>query len=357
LAIVRLRDRDAIVTREGLIFRVFGYTHPSDAYICDLEYAPSEIFKSNNPKAPRGTERRRFYKFYEDEGWNLLREKHSEYLFFHKMLQQTTIAVLLNNIKEVRRPDETLQALLGRRRKDALVTATQTVLETVAQHSGLTSKDFGVFGSMLHNMHHPKMSDIDLVVYGRSKTAKLAETLEELYRTRSSPLQNEFETDQPIKNKRWRFINLTPQEFVWHQKRKKIYAVFKDRENRRKIKTEFEPVKDWTEMSSEYEADTRVSQKGWTRMSARVTDDKDAPFIPSVYGIQPLQVLQGRKEAKQATRIVSYLEEFRMQAGKGEEIYLEGNLEQITSAKKTQFQVTLTHCPRYYQQVIKITKK
>jgi len=47
-----LRDRDAIETAEGLIFRVFGYSHPSNAYICDAEYASAKIFQSKDPRAP-----------------------------------------------------------------------------------------------------------------------------------------------------------------------------------------------------------------------------------------------------------------------------------------------------------------
>ena len=43
MATLKLRDRDAIQTAEGLIFRVFGYSHPKDAYICDAEYASSKF--------------------------------------------------------------------------------------------------------------------------------------------------------------------------------------------------------------------------------------------------------------------------------------------------------------------------
>jgi predicted nucleotidyltransferase len=62
--LAKLRDRDAIVTKEGLIFHVFGYSHPFNMHICDVEYAPAEIFKSNNPKALRSLANRVFYKFY-----------------------------------------------------------------------------------------------------------------------------------------------------------------------------------------------------------------------------------------------------------------------------------------------------
>jgi predicted nucleotidyltransferase len=44
MADLKLRDRDAIQTAEGIIFRVFGYNHPQTSYICDAEYANSKIF-------------------------------------------------------------------------------------------------------------------------------------------------------------------------------------------------------------------------------------------------------------------------------------------------------------------------
>ncbi len=72
---LKLRDRDAIETSEGLIFRVFGYSHPNSAYICDAEYASSRIFQSKDPRAPRTGKEDLYYKFYNDEGMKLVSQK------------------------------------------------------------------------------------------------------------------------------------------------------------------------------------------------------------------------------------------------------------------------------------------
>ncbi len=37
---------------------------------------------------------------------------------------------------------------------------------------------------MLHGFHHPKFSDIDLIVYGKKENAKMRKTLEALYAIR-----------------------------------------------------------------------------------------------------------------------------------------------------------------------------
>jgi len=354
LATLRLRDRDAIITKEGLIFRVFGYSHPSNAYICDAEYAPAEIFKSDDPKAFRTNEKHVFYKFYEDEGWNFIKNNFLQYMIFHEMLGKKVVSVECHNIVEVRRPNEELRKLTETEPKDELLAALQNVLKLITKHSGLSIKNFGVFGSLLHGFYHPKFSDIDLIIYGRENTVKLCKTLQESYKDRHSLLRNEFESEESIRGKNWRFQNYSPKEFVWHQQRKMFYALFKDEKGERIIKTEFEPVKDWEEIGNIYSSETIIVQKGWTKMFARVIDDQDAPFIPSVYGIEPITVLHGTSGAKKVTRIVSFVEEFRMQAHKDEKVCVEGNLEEVTTPGGSFHQVTLTYCPRYYEQVLKV---
>jgi predicted nucleotidyltransferase len=133
-----------------------------------------------------------------------------------------------------------------------------------------------------------------------------------------------------------------------------IYALFEDSKTGRTIKTEFEPVKDWKEIDNEYDSKTRLVPRGWTRMLAKVTEDNDAPFIPSIYNIEPLEILEGQREASEAKRVFSYVEEFRMQAKKGETVDVRGNLEEVMIPSGNFLQVTLTYCPRYYEQVLKV---
>lgn len=355
MAPLRLRDRDAIITKEGLIFRVFGYFHPSNAYVCDAEYAPAEIFKSNNPKAFRNRGKNVFYKFYEDEGWKFIFDKFPQYTIFYEMLNAKTVGVQQSDIVEMRKPKETLENLVEMEPKDELHLALQKALRIATQGSGLATENFGVFGSLLHGFYHPQFSDIDLIIYGGKSIARLRETLQELYAANSSRFRNEFETDDAVKGKAWRFKNYGVNEFLWHQKRKLIYGLFDDAKSGRTVKAEFEPVKKWREIISEYDSNVRILRKGWVKINARVVEDNDAPFIPSVYGIEPLEVLSGAKEALEAVRVFSYMEEFRLQAKKDETVYVEGNLEEVVSPKGSFHQVTLTYCPRYYEQVLKVT--
>lgn len=354
MANIKLRDRDAIQTVEGLIFRVFGYSHPKDAYICDAEYASQNIFKSTDPRAPRTATNQTFYKFYNDEGIKLISNQFQKYAIYHEMLRQKVVGVHLADIYRVRKPEERLQELIHTPPKDELVEATLNVLKVVTGKSGLKARNFGVFGSMLHNFHHPKYSDIDLTVYGKKENKKIRKTLQALYKEKNSHFHNEFESAKVMEGKQWRFKNFTVEDFVWHQRRKQIYGLYNDESSGRTIKTEFEPVKAWEEIKSEYDPQTIIKRKGWVKLKARVKADAEAPFIPSIYGIEPLKVLDGPKEELEAKRVFSFMEEFRLQAEKDETVIVEGNLEEVASPKSSFLQVTLTYCPRYYEQVLKV---
>jgi len=352
----RLRDRDDILTKEGLIFRVFGYTHPADAYVCDAEYASAKIFTSRDPRAPRTGGGQLFYKFYDDEGLKFVFKNYPQHTFRHEMLGVKLVGVHKKDIAEARQPKQRLEALASEEKpQDKLVAATLRVLTTMLKRSGLETENFGVFGSMLHGFHHPDYSDIDLLVYGRNQNAKTREVLAQLYSEGNSGFRNEFESDDVMAGKKWRFKNFCVKEFIWHQRRKQIYGIFDDRAGSgRIVKAEFEPVKEYCEIFSEYDPEVRIVRKDWVRLKARVVADADAPFIPSVYSIEPLEVQSGPRTALDAIRVVSYMEEFRQQALKDETVIIEGALEEVVSPKGSFHQITLTYCPRYYEQVLKV---
>jgi predicted nucleotidyltransferase len=349
-----LRDRDAIVTGEGLIFRIFGCSHPQHGFICDAEYAPAKIFTSKDPRAVRNGGNQVFYKFYDDEGWKLIFSRFPHYTVFHEMLGQRVVGVNQRDIVQTRKPEERMRVLFEADPKDELHDAMQRVLNIVLKDSGLSVKNFGVFGSLLHGFHHPKFSDIDLIVYGRKENARMRETLQALYKDDLSGFRNEFDTDEAVKGKRWRFKNYSVKELLWHQKRKLVYGLFDDAKSGRTIKAEFEPVKAWSEIASEYDPKTRILRMGWVKINARVAADNDAPFIPSVYDIEPLEVLSGTRDALEAERVISYMEEFRLQAQEDEVVCVEGNLEEVVTPNGSHYQIALTYCPRYYEQALKV---
>ncbi len=348
----RLRDRDAVVTCEGLIFRVYGYSHPPKAFICDPEYAPSNLYKSADPKACRAKGKKAYYKFYSDEGLQFVQQNLSQHMVWHEPLGRKLVGIHQEHIKRTRRPAEALQSLLQKKPEDPLVQGLHSLIDLVLGRTGLSESDFGVFGSLLNNFYHPSFSDLDLIVYGNRPVSSLAETLSALYVEANSPLRNEFEDMDSVGDKHWRFVNYSLNEYVWHQRRKEIYGLFHHRKSRRRIKAEFEPVKRWDEIQDQYNPKTRIKPLGWVKMIARITDDREGAFMPSSYRVEPVKMLGG-VGVESIERVVSFVEEFRMQAQKDELIYVEGKLERV-DAVKPYHQVVLTHGPRYYEQVLKV---
>jgi len=350
---LRLRDRDAIVTQDKMIFRVYGYTHPPRAYICDPEYAPATIYESKDPRAFRTNGKQIYYKFFADGGLPYVQKKYPQFTVWYAPLRKNLVGVTKTHVVEARQPDKTFQSLMLMPPKDSLLQALRALFDQVQQRSSLSKNDFGAFGSLLHNFYHPKFSDIDLIIYGRSKLERLRETLASLYQEANSPLRNEFNDMKSVEGKQWKFLNYSLKEYVWHQKRKQVYALFNHQKSGRTIKTEFEPVRRWEEIRNEYNAQMRIAPKGWIKMLARIIGDRDAAFMPSVYQIEPIKILN-RARVRDIQQIVSYVEEFRVQATRDEVVLVEGNLEQVNTPEHIFHQVTLTYCPRYYEQTLKL---
>ncbi len=132
-----------------------------------------------------------------------------------------------------------------------------------------------------------------------------------------------------------------------------VYGLYDSPALGRIVKFEFEPVKKRSEKTNEYDSKKRVTKVGWVKVVARVTSDEDAAFIPSIYGVEVEDVLS-KKPLSDIIKVVSYVEEFRLQARKGERILVEGNLERVDTSKDTFHQVTLSLGPKYYEQVLKV---
>ncbi|MCW8802212.1 MAG: hypothetical protein OQK81_02545, partial [Candidatus Bathyarchaeota archaeon] len=164
---------------------------------------------------------------------------------------------------------------------------------------------------------------------------------------------NEFDFMSAVESKDWKFINYSLEDYLWHQRRKMIYAYFESKNACRVVKAEFEPVKDWTENVDGFNNFARIYHVGWIKAIVEITDDKEGPFIPSIYQIKIKEILEG-PEIENITQIFSYMEEFRFQAKKGENALVEGNLEKVIDGTNTYYQITLSYGYRYYEQTFKV---
>ncbi|MHA1385075.1 MAG: nucleotidyltransferase domain-containing protein [Candidatus Helarchaeota archaeon] len=348
---MKFRDRDFLLTKEQIIFRVYGYTHPPNASICDVEYAPKKIYYSDDPRAVRGNDE--YYKFYFDGGLKFIQKLYPQYQVKYEPLNTKLVGLSNNQIYEVRKPEKKLQEILNKNAEDELILKTQELLDFITSHSSLKTRDFGVFGSILHDFYHIKYSDIDLIIYGRRELKELREFLKESYQKNEFDLKNEFiPPNEDVFQKNWRYLNYTLNDYIKDNAKKQIYGIIDSKKASRTIKIEFEPVKKWNEIHDEYGNMKKIIPEGWIKVKARVIDDKDAFFMQSIYEIEIEEIVIGPK-IDEITRIVNFLEEFRGQAQNNDRILVEGHLEKVITKNKEFYQITLSYAPRYHEQVLK----
>lgn len=348
---MRLRDRDAPISKEGLIFRVYGYDHPKDACFCDLEYAPEEIYTSEIQKSIRILGDRKYFKFYFNEGLKFVYNHFPEYQVFHKHLNQMLVGLREDQVLQVVHPNERLKEILTSK-KDPLIEELNYILELIFEISNLDLGDFGVFGSICHGFHNPKFSDIDLIIYGKRELKELQEALKSLYG--ENLLTNEFDNwtaDMPPLH--WNFSKYSKKEYGWHQKRKLIYAARMSERLRRRVKIEFEPVRRWNEIGNEYDEILKIEKLGRVEATVKIISDDDSGFMPSIYLVEPLRT--DPNVADGVERVVSYVEEFRLQVETGEIAQVSGRLERVETKNRCFNQITLSQGDGYFDQIIKLT--
>ena len=347
---MRYRDRDAPVTKDGLIFRTYGYDHPPDSCFCDLEYAPETLSRSEDPRALRDGLPTKYYKFYFDGGLKFAMNHTPPYRLVHKPLDIEMVGVRDRQLSRVVRPELRLQELIETE-GDPLIEACEEVLDLVTDNSSLKLRDFGVFGSLAHRFHNPRYSDIDLIIYGIRELQELRATLTELYR--GGPLRNEFEDwtseDPPA---HWNFTHYAKEDYGAAQRRKGIYAVYPSEGLNRDVKVEFEPVRRWDEITNEYGSTKRIEPLGRVQAVGEILSGEEGGFMPAIYPVR-LREIDHDIDCRDVVRVVSFVEEFRLQLGAREEALIRGNLERVERDDGSFHQITLSYGEDYFEQVIK----
>ena len=348
---LKCRDRDAPVSKEGIIFRVMGYDHPPGFCICDVEYAPETIYKSYEKRALRNGGRIKYYKFYFNGGLKFIYRNFPQYRTYSESFNTYFVGLHKSQIGELRRPDKKLQEIFESGRSDKLLTVLRNVLSEILEISSLRLSDFGVFGSVLHDIYNVEYSDLDFIIYGRKQVEELRKVLQSLYEDPGTGFRNEYGGSTPPDSRYKRFKHLTLKEYMRHQRRKLIYAVYD--KAWRPIKLEFEPVRKWDEIKNTYPEIKRVKKLSMVEAIFEVRDASQSYFMPSIYEIEILEA-KNLPESVKIDRIISYVEEFRLQLEKGEYGIVKGWLEKIEKVSgETRYQITLTYGPKYFEQVLK----
>jgi len=254
------------------------------------------------------------------ETFNFL-EAHSDYLYNSSVMGIRMSAVPLNKISVHFKPEEKMSQLMLMEEPDVLQRKVVDLANLISDESGVSIEYFGVTGSVLLDIHRD-FSDIDLIIYGMKNSELVKEMLIQLSEERKSPICR-FDAE---KANEWcieksRRFPLTYKEARVLFKKKWGRGLFNG------TMFSVHPVKLEEEVSEKY-GDRIYKPEGMIKIEAVVYDASEADFLPSVYKIGDVKVLEGNK-VEDICEVASYEGLYGGIAEEDEKILVYGKLERV----------------------------
>jgi len=323
------RDRDFLQTREKFFFCVVSPFHPPDRVISYLKYVPAKLGVWG-----RGEERfKRVMRAYTIpnllETFSVLERNYSHYLFYSPVYNITMTAVPHEYILKHFKPEEKLAQLFQTSHLDSLQKKLLKLVSLLAKASNVSLSYFGVTGSILLNIHRPKFSDFDIIVYGLKSSLAVKNALTEAYSSSSSMVQRFKEkTIEAWCDNKAQNYPLTTREALQIYKRKWNIGSFEN------TKFSMHPVKLEHEVVEQY-GDKTYHPLGFITIRAVVCENTDYMFLPAVYRVREVKVIEG-PSATDIEEVVSYEGLYDNLAEVGETIIVRGKLEKVLNKKTGQ---------------------
>ncbi|MEM1623276.1 MAG: hypothetical protein QW543_03975 [Sulfolobales archaeon] len=166
-------DHDHVEDSSGRIYVTVGNNHPPGAVIAYLKYVPTH----RRTYWCRGLQcyERVVKRYGVDHVLSVAREYQEE--VFDPSLGVTVPVVRLWSIVSVYRPRERLQEVL-RNPRDSVEADAIIAYERLRECSGVHPGSIGVDGSIAIGIQNPKVSDVDLVVYGCREALEVVESIQ-----------------------------------------------------------------------------------------------------------------------------------------------------------------------------------
>lgn len=290
------KDRDFLRTGEGMFFCVTGYLHPPDRYTAYLKYSPAEEGRWHEG----GTALRRELPYYHVRNVagtvDYLEQRYPGYVYDCPVRGFRFSMVPNGCVARYYVPEERLQEIMDGP-QDALEEQVRGLTLAVAEAAGIDATALGITGSVLIGVHNPDFSDIDLTVYGLDNAWRVREALRRGRVARVHPLRSAF-IDRWTGGIAGRFP-LTVEEARYVASRRWNYGTYDGRY------FSLHPIRADDEIGERY-GDHIYRGQGSARIRAMVVDAAEALFMPAIYRVQAVQLIEGNPGAARVEEIVSY---------------------------------------------------
>jgi len=320
---VRAREGDFIESFDKLIFDVKGLVHPPSRVVAFVRYVP-------DPCGDRRRGKEAYRKVYPlAERYELLQQKYPHYMRFDQVFGEYLNEVPVEVIKRHYDPSDKLRKLRRGGNLDPVEARTLEFVESLREWTGIAWNKLGVSGSVLVGLHRSN-SDIDVVVYGTRNCLLARETLRKMFTVEQTPLRAYgLEDLKRLYETRRKDTAMPLNDFLRVERSKLSQGKFRGRD----FFVRF--VKDWDEVKERY-GEVLYTSMGNSKLVARVIDDEDAFFTPCRYGVNGVQVLEGKRIGS-IKEIVSFRGRFCEQARFGERVEAQGKLEKVHMKDGTEY--------------------
>jgi len=334
------RDRDFIESSEGLLFAVIGNIHPMERVIAYLKYIPRYKSSIRVKWSRNGVQFGRILPYYSAMGvaqtMDFLRKNHPNYIVFDKYRSIELIEIPRNNIKKHYKPEERLKEILNTSR-DPLEEQALELITKISEESGVSLDNFGITGSILLKIHNLVYSDIDLIVYGIENSYRVREAVKRLLNIPDSGFYKPVgEVLEEWARDITRIHPLTIEEAkILYSRYKWNRAFYKGRQ------FSIHPVKLENEVYEKWE-DKIVKPLGLVKIRARVIDSRDSIFMPAIYRVDDVKIIEGEAPSKSIRYVVSYEGLYIDLAENNDEIIAYGKLEMVNDIRNSEDYLQVT---------------
>jgi uncharacterized protein len=311
----RPKDRDFVETFEGLFFCVVGYLHPPDRYAAYLKYVPAATGKWARGQVSYRRQLPYYHVRHVVETIEFLKRDYPRYVWGDPTSDLTFSFVPRDAVARYYRPEARLAEILAGP-GDALEAEVAALVRRLTEASGLPAAAFGITGSVLLGLHNPAFSDIDLIVYGARNAARvkaavaasIGDGLDALPEERRAPWRLETaerfglpaDAVAAIEARRWNYFLAGGRYVSVH------------------------PTRSDEEITEAY-GEARYRAVGPAAVDATVTDATESVFLPAVYRVADVRVVEG--EARAVEEVRSFEGLFCQLADPGDRVRATGQLE------------------------------
>lgn len=310
------KDRDFIETVEGMLFCVIGYLHPPDRYTAYLKYSPTTDGRWRRGNVFFRRELAYYHAHQVGETLDYLQSHYPEYVAYCPVRDMRFSMIPRARVAVYYCPEMRL-AQIFRQPTDPLEQELADLTASLLAATGITLDSLGITGSILLGIHNPAFSDLDVIVYGQEAANRLQNAL-------LGPGVSGVEPVPPAVLARWRrdameHHGLSQAQVDWLVARRWNYASYQGRRY-----LSFHPTRSDQEIRERY-GDHIYRDAGVCRLRGVVADAREAIYLPAVYCVEKVNILEGPEVDVQ--EIHSYEGLFGRIADRGQEIEARGKLE------------------------------